>query len=76
VLSLRHCDGSIPEDPLDARRGSDPPGTRLAVLYARHIGLASCSRELARVASTAACDKVGDMGLDSGSVQAKDETFV
>jgi hypothetical protein len=65
VLSIQHCNGSVPEEPLNARREIDPPGTRLAVLYARHIVLSSCSRQLARVASNAACDSVGDMGLDS-----------
>jgi hypothetical protein len=62
VLSLEHSDGSIPEGPLNARRGSDPPGPRPAVMYARHSGLASCSRGPARVASTVECDNVGDMG--------------
>lgn len=39
VLSLRHFNGIVPEEPLSARRGSDPPGTRHAVLldHARHI---------------------------------------
>lgn len=62
VLSLEFSDGSIPEGPLNARRESDPPGPRPAVMYARHSGLASCSRRPARVASTTACDNVGDMG--------------
>lgn len=65
LLSLKHFNGSVPEEPLNAPRVKDAPGTRHAAVlfvYARHSGLVSCCRGHADVASTAACDNVGDMG--------------